>query len=51
MLMQLRKKLAPGDTVKLFLSLARAGALEVHALVVPYADLEKVLGLRGRGGK
>lgn len=47
MLLQLRKKLAPGDTVKLFVSLARAGALEVHAPVVPYADLEKVLGLSG----
>jgi len=47
MLLQLRKKLAPGDTVKLFISLARAGALEVYAPVVPYADLEKALGLTG----
>jgi cytochrome oxidase Cu insertion factor (SCO1/SenC/PrrC family)/copper(I)-binding protein len=51
MLMQLRKKLAPGDTVKLFLSLARAGALEVAAPVVPYAELEKALGLRRRPEK
>jgi len=47
MLLQLRKKLVAGDTVKLYLSLARAGAIEVHAPVVPYADLEKFLGLSG----
>ncbi|HEY5544798.1 MAG TPA: SCO family protein [Gemmatimonadaceae bacterium] len=51
MLLQLRKKLVAGDTVTLFLSLARAGAVEVRAPVVPYADLEKALGLSGRGGK
>ena len=45
MLLQLRKKLAPGDTVRLFLSLARHGAVEVRAPVVSYADLEKALGL------
>jgi cytochrome oxidase Cu insertion factor (SCO1/SenC/PrrC family)/copper(I)-binding protein len=51
MLLQLRKKLAAGDTVKLYLSLARAGALEVHAPVVPYADLERALGLSGKAPK
>ncbi|HEX6315163.1 MAG TPA: copper chaperone PCu(A)C, partial [Gemmatimonadaceae bacterium] len=43
MLLQLRKKLVAGDSVTLYLSLARMGALEVRAPVVPYADLEKVL--------
>ena len=45
MLLQLRKKLAPGDTVRLFLSLARHGAVEVRAPVVSYADLERFLGV------
>ena len=45
MLFQLRKKLAAGDTVTLLLSLARAGGVEVRAPVVPYAELEKALGL------
>lgn len=45
MLLQLRKKLTPGDTVTLYLSLARAGAVHVRAPVVPYADLEKFPGL------
>jgi copper(I)-binding protein len=47
MLSQLRRKLAAGDTVKLYLSLSRAGPVEVRAPVVPYADLEKYLGLSG----
>lgn len=45
MLLQLRRKLVAGDTVKLYLSLARLGPVEVRAPVVPYADLEKFLGL------
>lgn len=44
MLMQLRKPLKAGESVTLYLSLARAGALEVRATVVPYAELEKALG-------
>jgi cytochrome oxidase Cu insertion factor (SCO1/SenC/PrrC family)/copper(I)-binding protein len=51
MLLQLRRKLSAGDTVTLYLSLSRMGALEVRAPVVPYADLERLLGLSGRGGK
>jgi protein SCO1/2 len=47
MLLQLRRKLAAGDTVKLYLSLARLGPVEVRAPVVPYADLETFLGLSG----
>jgi cytochrome oxidase Cu insertion factor (SCO1/SenC/PrrC family)/copper(I)-binding protein len=47
MLSQLRRKLVAGDTVKLYLSLSRAGPVEVRAPVVPYADLEKFLGLSG----
>jgi protein SCO1/2 len=43
MLRQLRRKLVAGDSVTLYLSLARMGALEVRAPVVPYAELEKVL--------
>jgi protein SCO1/2 len=45
MLLQLRRKFVAGDTVSLLLSLARAGGLEVRAPVIPYADLEKALGL------
>ena len=41
------QKLVAGDTVKLYLSLSRAGPVEVRAPVVPYADLEKALGLSG----
>ena len=48
MLLQLRKKLVAGDTVTLYLSLARAGAVEVRAPVVPYAELERALGLSGK---
>lgn len=47
MLSQLRRKFVAGDTVKLYLSLSRAGPVEVRAPVVPYADLEKALGLTG----
>jgi cytochrome oxidase Cu insertion factor (SCO1/SenC/PrrC family)/copper(I)-binding protein len=47
MLHQLRRSLRAGDTVTLYLSLARAGALEVRAAVVPYADLEKALAPTG----
>ena len=45
MLLQLKKKLVAGDTVTLYLSLSRMGALEVRAPVVPYADLQKALGV------
>lgn len=45
MLLQLRRKFVAGDTVTLYLSLARAGGVEVRAPVVPYAELEKALGL------
>jgi protein SCO1 len=51
MLSQLRRKLVAGDTVKLYLSLARLGPVEVRAPVVPYADLEKFLGLGGAAKK
>ena len=51
MLFQLRKALHAGDTVTLYLSLARAGAVEVRASVVPYAELEKALGTAGRPEK
>ena len=47
MLFQLRKRFAAGDTVKLYLSLSRLGPVEVRAPVVPYAELEKALGLSG----
>jgi copper(I)-binding protein len=43
MLLQLRKKLQAGDSVTLYLSLVRAGAVEVRATVVPYAELERAL--------
>ena len=45
MLLQLRRKLVAGDTVTLYLSLAKLGAAQVRAPVVPYAELEKFLGL------
>ena len=45
MLLQLRKKLVAGDTVTLYLSLAKLGAAQVRAPVVPYAELEQFLGL------
>ncbi|NUQ11112.1 MAG: SCO family protein [Gemmatimonadaceae bacterium] len=45
MLLQLRRALKAGDSVTLYLSLSRAGPVEVRAPVVPYADLEKALGL------
>lgn len=48
MLLQLRRALKAGDSVTLYLSLSRAGPLEVRAPVVPYADLEKTLGI-GKG--
>jgi protein SCO1/2 len=51
MLRQLKKKIVAGDSVTLYLSLARVGAVEVRAPVVPYAELEKFLGLPGRSGK
>jgi protein SCO1/2 len=44
MLRQLKKKVVAGDSVTLYLSLARVGPVEVRAPVVPYADLEKFLG-------
>lgn len=44
MLLQLRRPLQAGDTVTLYLSLARIGALEVRATVVPYTELEQALG-------
>lgn len=48
MLQQLRKKFVAGDSVTLYLSFARVGAVEVRAPVVPYAELEKALGMSGR---
>lgn len=48
MLMELTKDLKAGDTVFVTLTLKRAGALEAAAVVVPYADLEKILGGRQR---
>ncbi len=46
MLLQLRRSLKAGDSVTLYLSLSRAGAVEVRAPVVQYADLERALGLK-----
>lgn len=43
MLFDLRKPLHAGDHVNVYLSLARAGAVQAQATVVPYADLEKAL--------
>jgi protein SCO1/2 len=51
MLMQLKRKLVAGDSVTLYLSLSRVGAVEVRAPVVPYSELEKFLGLTGKSGK
>ena len=51
MLKQLRKKIVAGDSVTLYLSLSRVGPVEVRAPVVPYAELEKFLGLSGKSGK
>jgi protein SCO1/2 len=48
MLRQLKKKVVAGDSVTLYLSLSRHGAVEVRAPVVPYAELEKFLGLSGK---
>jgi copper(I)-binding protein len=48
MLNQLKRSLKAGDTVTLFLSLARAGAVEVRAPVVAYAELERALGLTSK---
>ena len=48
MLLQLKKKLVAGDSVTMYLSLARVGAVEVRAPVVPYAELEKFLGSTGK---
>jgi protein SCO1/2 len=50
MLHTLRRPLKAGDSVTLYLSLARAGALEARAVVVPYAELEKALAGGGPGG-
>lgn len=43
MLMGLTKDLRAGDTAFVTLTLKNAGALEVAAVVVPYADVQKVL--------
>ena len=51
MLLQLRKKVVAGDSVTLYLSFSRIGAVEVRAPVVPYAQLEKFLGMSGKAGK
>jgi copper(I)-binding protein len=51
MLLQLKKKISAGDSVTLYLSLARVGSVEVRAPVVPYAELEKFLGSAGRSVK
>ena len=48
MLLQLKKKVTAGDSVTLYLSLSRVGAVEVRAPVIPYAELEKYLGLSGK---
>jgi copper(I)-binding protein len=45
MLVQLKKKVVAGDSVTLYLSLARLGAVQVRAPVVPYSELEKFLGM------
>jgi protein SCO1/2 len=51
MLLQLRKTLVAGDTVSLYLSLARGRSAHVRAPVVPYADLEKALGIGAGAGR
>jgi len=51
MLFQLRRKVVAGDTVTLYLSFVRVGAVQLRAPVVPYADLEKFLGLAGKSVK
>jgi cytochrome oxidase Cu insertion factor (SCO1/SenC/PrrC family)/copper(I)-binding protein len=43
MLFDLRKPLAPGDSVTLYLSFVRLGGVTVKAPVVTYADVERVL--------
>ena len=43
MLLNLRRKLVAGDTATVYLSLARAGAIQVTAKVVRYDELEKTL--------
>jgi copper(I)-binding protein len=43
MLSELRRPLAPGDSVTLYLSFARLGAVTVKAPVVAYADVERAL--------
>lgn len=43
MLHDLRRPVKAGDTITLYLSLARAGAVEAQATVVPYAELERAL--------
>ena len=48
MLVQLKKKVVAGDSVTLYLSLSRLGPVEVRAPVIPYAELEKFLGLTGK---
>ena len=51
MLLQVKQKLVAGDAVTLYLSLSRMGAVEVRAPVVPYSELEKVLGLANKQAK
>jgi protein SCO1 len=48
MLLQLKKKVVVGDSVTLYLSLSRMGAVELRAPVVRYAELEKFLGLSAK---
>ena len=48
MLLQLKKKVVAGDSVTLYLSLSRVGAVEVRAPVVPYSELEKFLGMSSK---
>jgi cytochrome oxidase Cu insertion factor (SCO1/SenC/PrrC family)/copper(I)-binding protein len=43
MLFELRRPLAPGDSLTLYLSFARLGAVTVKAPVVTYADVERAL--------
>lgn len=51
MLHDLRRPVKAGDTITLYLSLARAGAMEAQATVVPYAELERALAAPDTGRK
>lgn len=51
MLLQLKKRVVAGDSATLYLSFSRMGPVQFRAPVVPYAELEKVLGLASKPGK